>query len=295
MQIPAIQIPANHNSATKNLFLSSVIVLLSLVLVACDALFPPSPYDCEKMPEVLETKAAAYVLWRKEAVQIFETNVFSKLIPWLLAERMGRVGPDGEPLPSIKFWLRDDAVDNFTFSDAKRKDGAVIAGLLLIQNPHEQEKLHALMDELFYDYAAFEVDNSIPLDSGFPYVSGEMLPGLVSVSFFEAPKEMSRENFKQYWFCSHTPFALDIHPLWSYERNHVNKQLVAPKRVEGQLSFDAIVPLHLQHDSDIEFSRFFAADGNSPLKNALRIQSDVERFIDMDKIQTVPMRQFIYN
>ena len=130
--------------------------------------------------------------------------------------------------------------------------------------------------------------NSVPLNDAPTAPLGSCSSGLVSVSFFKSKKGLSKEQFWDYWFNSHTPFALDIHPLCKYERNKVINSLDGSEPV-----FDAIVPLHLARDEDLKFSRFFSHDGRFGLANALRIYNDVSQFIDMTGIETVAMREYV--
>ena len=116
----------------------------------------------------------------------------------------------------------------------------------------------------------------------------EVSPGIVSFSFFQSPEGMSQEDFQEYWFCSHTPFALDIHPLWRYERN-----VVAEALTPDAPNYAGIVPLHLENDSDLNFNNFFSGDGNNPIATSLRVQADVSNFIDLSKIETTAMREYV--
>ena len=57
--------------------------------------------------------------------------------------------------------------------------------------------------------------------------------------------------------------------------------------------YQGMVPLHVKHDADLSFTRFFSHDGKSALGNALRIQADVKHFINLPAIETVAMREYV--
>ncbi len=97
---------------------------------------------------------------------------------------------------------------------------------------------------------------------------------------------MDYEDFKDYWFCSHTPFALDIHPLWRYERNIVEEAITADAP-----DYDGIVELHLREIKDLtDVNLFF---GGNFIVNGLRINNDVMQFIDMNTIEVTAMKEYI--
>lgn len=255
-------------------------------LSACDKAFPPSPYTCESQPEqyknVEEQEALLFVLWAKENADLLSEQ----------KEIIARVQSIYKQ--PFKVWLRDDAIQNFTLSDKKRVfNGDISTVISMVISVHETD-IDKLMQikELLSSYgehvAAYATQQSVPRAYVQNWKSGEQTPALISMSFFQKPAGMNKEAFKQYWFCAHTPFALDIHPLWHYERNAVEQTIT-----QNSPNYDGIVPLYLKNDEDIGFTKFFGANGGNPLFNALRIQSDVKKFINLNLIETIAMREFV--
>lgn len=248
--------------------------------------FPPSPYNKSNLPEpfksVAEHDAVNYVLWSAKT----ERGHIDRLRDFLLQ------GLKTETSGAITLWIREPAIKSFTLKDGKSGgEEKVIVALVRIcpQEKAVAEKLLKLINEEGYQAQAFWVKNSTPLDYEQNWKMAERSPGLVSISFFKAKKGLSREEFWDYWFNAHTPFAIDIHPLWKYERNRVLSTIDGKEAL-----FDGIVPLHLRQDSDLRFSAFFTNDGKSAPKNALRIYADVSQFINLGRIETVAMREYVF-
>lgn len=269
----------------KLLFLSGL--LLCLLLSACSKVFPPSPYHCENEPKqyknLAENTRYIFVLWRSEeqSQKNFETLLFGKLSDQLLAIDS----------PEVRYWVADPHVESMTLRQHPRADGAVVAAVISMQltDVSVATSITALLKQEVNFVASYQVNNSLPLDYEKTWPDGDVSPGVVSMSFFQRKSGLDTKAFKDYWFCSHTPFALEVHPLWRYERNPV--VMAISNNAPG---YDGIVPLHMQTDTELEdFSKFFGADGNWAVANALRIQADVSHFIDLDKIEATAMREYV--
>ena len=265
--------------------LGSCLVILVILLSGCEKIFPPSPYHCESQPDkfknISESNVSLIVLWALPSDNLIANK--NKLI-----ELIGT-----HTKQPFKLWLRDDSIESFTFSDKALEgkfDSAVISAVFSINetDPDSLIEMKSLISAFGVQTAIYAAQQSVPLAYERNWKSGEQTPALISMSFFQKPKGMEKKAFKEYWFCSHTPFAVDIHPLWHYERNAIEQALT-----ENAPSYDGIVPLYVENDKDIAFSNFFSADGKNPFFNALRIQSDVNHFINLDLIETVPMREFV--
>ena len=271
----------------KTLVLLSITVVAVFLLSACEKIFPPSPYDCENLPEAYqnlpEDNRYHFVLWRDAGMSqaAFDELLFNKLTPTILA-----IDSD-----SIRYWVTDPSIESLTLRQKPRDDGALLAAIVSVKTDSKEDatRLYQWLSEQVHFASAYQVQHSLPLDYQRDWPVGEASPGIVSVSLFKRKEGLDAKGFKDYWHCSHTPFALEIHPLWRYERNVVVKALSADAPV-----YEGIVPLHMQKDEDLtDFSNFFAADGNWAIYNAMRIQSDVSNFIDLDHIEATAMREYV--
>ena len=254
--------------------------------------FPPSPYHKQNLPALYQgvssVHACNFVVWAP--IRALKTERFQKYFLTEISLRLAQ-----ESSQAITFWLRDHSIKSVTLRDrvlaqSSRSEPEKIAALIRIREQSEVDANNLLKDlqAKGYRVAAYKVKNSVPLDYKKSWENGVQSPGLVSVSFFRKRKNISEDFFQEYWFCSHTPFAIEIHPLWKYERN-VLQNVLTPDAPD----FQGIVPLHVKHDSDLSFSRFFSHNGKSALANALCIQADVKRFIDLSTIETVAMREYV--
>lgn len=260
-------------------------------------LFKPSPYNKTNLPAYLqvipEQDACVFVIWA--TTESLKQPDYLPALKDLLFQSI-----DTGACSGAAFWLRDGKISNFSLKDRESGGkGKVIVAMLRIGNIEKVKALALLsaIEARGYQVKALVVKNSVPLNgeqsaeqnSGLGICSS----GLASVSFFKAEKGLSKEQFWDYWFNSHTPFALDIHPLCKYERNRVLSSLDEKPPVFDAPVFDAIVPLHIQKDDYLSFSVFFSHDGRSAFANALRIYNDVKQFIDMSGIETVAMREYV--
>ena len=264
----------------KNMLRGALLLLFSFLLMACSKVFPPSPYDCENLPQ---TYKDVFIMWRASDVtaQQFEQSLFADVTPQLKNYNS----------PNLRYWLADETIESMTLREHPREDGARVAAVISIEL--EDNNVAELIAQQLRPFAGFvagyKVNHSLPLNYTKTWADGEVSPGVVSMSFFQRKPGQSQKDFKDYWFCSHTPFALDIHPLWRYERNPVIEAVT-----KNAPAYNGIVPLHMQSEAGLEaFSQFFAADGNNAIYNALRIQNDVSNFIDLDKIEATAMREYV--
>lgn len=265
----------------------SLLFIVCLLFVACSKVFPPSPYDCENLPEkyinLPESPRYIFILWRASdvSVQQFEKKLFDGITTQLRTYNS----------PNMRYWVTDNTIESMTLRSHPREDGAEVAAVISMELVGElaAKNIVKQLQRYVSFVAAYKVNNSLPLDYTKTWGDGDVSPGVVSMSFFQRKGDQNKQAFKNYWFCSHTPFALDIHPLWRYERNTVVESITA-----NAPAFDGIVPLHMQSDAGLEdFSQFFGADGNNAISNALRIQIDVTNFIDMEKIEATAMREYV--
>lgn len=237
-------------------------------------LFPPSPYA--ETDSFEESDSDLYVIWSGKTQTLAELEqVFTQ------HENLSQAAG--------KLWLLDNSIKSFTFRNNHFNELGKIVAVLRVDNQASDtanQIIASLCNGNDFTCSHYSVKHSVPLiwENKSKAASRS---ALISMSLFIRKTGMEAADFKQYWFGSHTPFALDIHPLCSYERHHVT----ACKN-ESMPQFDGIVPLGVESLNDLQFAQFFSANGKSALFNALRIQSDVENFLNLQQIVTLPMREF---
>ena len=91
-----------------------------------------------------------------------------------------------------------------------------------LPNVDDRAGFEAILREASARIAGYLVTESVPRDfDRRDWPDGARCPGAVMISVFPQPARLSREAFRLRWHGSHTPLALEVHPLWRYVRNVV--------------------------------------------------------------------------
>ncbi|UCE86281.1 MAG: EthD domain-containing protein [Deltaproteobacteria bacterium] len=218
-----------------------------------------------------------YVLWKAadEAIDAFRGRLFEERVPELLALAPRALAVDvadveGGPPPR--------ALD----------DGSTVAGLVSVRTEkHEDAPAYVrALAGAGARVAGYAVSEAIPLDYDTrDWRDGETTPGVRQVTLLRRRPDLSRDEFLRRWHEVHTPLALEVHPLWAYNRNVVESALTpdAP-------AYDGIVELVFRDARDLlEPMRFF---GGKP-ENIQRIVEDVKGWLDFEAVEYYAMRETI--
>jgi hypothetical protein len=137
--------------------------------------------------------------------------------------------------------------------------------------------------------AGYLVTESVPRDFDHrDWPDGARCPGLVMISVFPQPERLSRDEFIARWHGSHTPLALEVHPLWRYVRNVVARGLTP-----GAPSFAGIVEEHVRTAEDLtDPIRFYGGPERAP-RNIQRILEDAKSFLDLEQVMSVVASAYI--
>lgn len=256
-----------------------------------------SPYTCNNMPESLKnlptTTEYMYTLWRhpETSLKDFNENLIAAN-PFAPVDDSTLQGGLWEQfdLDEIKFSVIDDDVKAPLLKRRKRlEDGALLSAVVSVSTHRgEAERVADYLATKVHFVAGYEVERAVPVEydrqwpGNPPQARSE---GLQLVSIFAKRNDLNDQTFLALWQCSDTPFAIDIHPHWRYERNQVIRPIT-----ENAPHINAIVGLHAKQDSDItHLHTFFGKD----LRNSLRVNANVKRFIDMDSLNVNTMREWI--
>ena len=137
--------------------------------------------------------------------------------------------------------------------------------------------------------AGYLVTESVPRDcerSGWR--SGARSPGLVMISAFPQPPWLERAEFIARWHGSHTPLALEVHPLWRYVRNVVARALTP-----GGPELAGIVEEHVREPRDLVEPERFYGGRERAAANMQRILDDATRFLELELVASVVTSQYI--
>ena len=262
----------------RDLLVFCVVVFLISFLTGCN------PYNCDNLPEeyqnLEESTQYMYVLWRAadESINDFRNTLFDYIVPDLLARFPER----------LAIIVAEPDIQSMTLIGVPREDGSLVSALVsvTVASRVEAELLAGIIEPMVAFVAGYEVIKTVPVDYEKTWPDGEPSPGIQQVTFLQQRQDMQYADFRDYWFCSHTPFGVDIHPLWRYERNEVVEAITpdAP-------GYNGIVELHLYEIEDLtDPNRFF---GGNFLMNAIRIGIDVSKFIDMSTVEVTAMTEYI--
>jgi len=132
--------------------------------------------------------------------------------------------------------------------------------------------------------AGYLVTESIPRDFDHrTWADGERTPGIKQVTFFDKLPGMADDAFIRQWHGSHTPLSLEVHPLWRYVRNVVERPLT-----DGAPRWLGIVEETFRELEDFtDPQRMYGS-----VDNMRRVLADVRKFIDLETIEVYVMSEY---
>jgi hypothetical protein len=138
--------------------------------------------------------------------------------------------------------------------------------------------------------AGYLVTESVPRDFASPrdWRLGARSPGLVMISAFPQPARLARAEFIARWHGSHTPLALEVHPLWRYVRNVVARVLTP-----GAAELAGVVEEHVRERTDLLDPARFYGGAERAAANMQRILADARSFLDLEHVTSVVTSQYI--
>jgi hypothetical protein len=223
-----------------------------------------------------------YVLWRRRGtpVEVFRAALLEKTAPRILRSRargltMNVADVDAQLGGTVP--VRDETASM-----------AATVGVWLAcvdERGAIEDALREACDRL----AGYLVTESVPRDyDERTWPDGERTPGVKLVTLFEKPARLTYEEFIERWHGSHTPLSLEIHPMWCYVRNVVARRLTP----EGP-DWKGIVDEQFRSTEDLtDPTRFYGVSGDWKT-NIQRVLDDCRTFLDLERIQTAVMSEYI--
>jgi hypothetical protein len=108
------------------------------------------------------------------------------------------------------------------------------------------------------------------------------------ISVFPQPPWLERAEFLARWHGSHTPLALEVHPLWRYVRNVVARPL-GPDAPE----LAGIVEEHVREERDLLDPLRFYGGAERAQTDMQRILDDAKSFLELERVASVVTSQYI--
>lgn len=192
----------------------------------------------------------------------FFALVFDRLVPGLIA-----LAPD-----AMKIGLTERSNPGFTVLPLRPENLLVVSTWGSI-DPVEISRILAQDRGAVFGY---RVEESYPRRYTRTWPNGTRSPGDILLTLLAKNRRLSPEAFMHEWHGVHTPMALRIHPMWSYERNVVTAA-VTP----GAPAFQGIVEEHYRELGEITNPvRMFGGRARF-LPNMLEVARHSSHFLDL--------------
>lgn len=156
----------------------------------------------------------------------------------------------------------------------------------------QRAEVESLLDDVAARHHCYLVTESEPLvNRSQPPGDDGRVPGMCHVVFLQRPPRLTESEWLSIWLGSHTQVAIDTQSTFGYRQNVI---------VRG-LSY-AAPPLHAMIEenfpaaamaSDHAFYNVAADDDEGLARNAQAMMDSVSRFIDFDRIDVIPMSEYL--
>jgi hypothetical protein len=139
---------------------------------------------------------------------------------------------------------------------------------------------------------AYLVAEAEPLvnQESHPSKPGERVHGMCHVVFLSPPEGMARDDFLALWKDSHTQVAVDTQSTFGYRQNLVVRRLNDETPI-----CHAVVEENFPPEAMTSDHAFYATGGDEAVlqKNMQAMMESCARFIDFEKIDVIPMSEYL--
>jgi len=136
----------------------------------------------------------------------------------------------------------------------------------------------------------FGVSEKEPLpNKKYPAEVGERVHGFCQVALLQRPERLMKEEWLSIWQQSHTQVAIETQSTFGYRQN-----LIEDVYGNNDYSLDAIVEENFPPEAMTSDHAFYDAEDDIELgKRQERMMTSCARFIDFDRIDVVPMSEYL--
>lgn len=225
-----------------------------------------------------------YPLWKADALS---GDAFRDQLLGELAPQLREAG-----VLHLKICVVDDAVAAAApyRMEATRPLPDAVA-MLWVNSSVYRAPLEAIIGEHCTRFAGYLVTESEPLvNTAHVPAPGERTFGMNQIVFLQRPPRLSFEEWIDIWHGSHTQVAIDTQSTFGYRQNVVTRPLTY-----AAAPYDAIIEENFPDAAISDRMAFYDAAGDKPLfeqRQQAMVDSCV-RFIDFDKIDCIPMSEYI--
>jgi len=123
-----------------------------------------------------------------------------------------------------------------------------------------------------------------------PSVPGERLHGMCHVVFMSRPALQDRDEWLKIWKDSHTQVAIDTQSTFGYRQNLVVRTLT-----DDTLVCDAVVEENFPPEAMLSDHAFYGTGGDDAVlqQRMTAMMESCARFIDFEKIDVIPMSEYL--
>lgn len=225
-----------------------------------------------------------YVLWKNDSQTGDE---FREILRTGLAPALRRETPH-----SMRLCVSDSDVSpaaGYRIENAKPVADAILS--LWLDSSVYREKIEAAIAMHSAKFAGYLVTESEPLiNTQHPPRDNERTIGMNQVVFLQKPERLTFEQWIDIWHGSHTQVAIETQSTFGYRQN-----VVARPVTPGAPPCDAIVEENFPEAAIYSRDAFYDAAGDEKLLKLRETQmmESCARFIDFDKIDCIPMSEYV--
>jgi len=137
------------------------------------------------------------------------------------------------------------------------------------------------------EYHAYLVTESEPLVMASQ--TPGRVPGMCHIAMFQRPPRLQHAEWLEIWQGHHTQVAIDTQSTFGYRQNVVVRPLSS-----GAPPYSGIVEENFPADAMTSQYTFFACENDEGLRaNMEAMMTSCQEFLDFDKIDVVPVSQYI--
>ncbi|MFT5032312.1 MAG: hypothetical protein ACI9OO_000242 [Bacteroidia bacterium] len=225
-----------------------------------------------------------YALWKTEADSgdQFRDKLRNELCPALIRDGIHK----------IRICVSDSGVaaaQGYRMESSKSAANAIVS--VWVDTAISRKPIEAELQKYTGKFAGYLVTESEPLvNQKHTPGKGERTFGMNQVVFLQKPERLTFAEWIDIWHGSHTQIAIDTQSTFGYRQNVVARALT-----KGAPACDAIVEENFPEAAIHGRAAFYNADGNPELQQEreLQMMGSCMRFIDFDKIDCVPMSEYV--
>lgn len=152
--------------------------------------------------------------------------------------------------------------------------------------------IEALLAPAVRQFHCYLVTEAEPLvNEAHTPVPGERAYGMCQVVFLQRPPRLGEREWLTIWKDSHTGIAIETQSTFGYRQNVIERALSADAPVMDAMIEENFPPEAMS--SDHAFYGVQSGDDASLQANLEAMLSSCARFIDFDKIEVIPMSEYV--